>query len=71
MKMSGLNLGDVDWIIMAILVPLFGVVIRYLIKSRKNGVTCVGCSHSGGCLGCSCTDRQEADPKEQLDQTKQ
>ncbi len=65
MKMSGLNLGSVDWVIMAILLPLFGVVIRYLIRSRKSGMTCVGCPHSGNCSGCSCTSRGEEDQMEQ------
>lgn len=49
-------------IITAILVVLIGMAIAYIIKEKKNGAKCIGCSAGGSCsrggsknsAGCGC-----------------
>ncbi len=45
-------------IVIVVLVALLAAVVRYIHKSRKKGVKCIGCPEgchcgkSGGCNGC-------------------
>lgn len=45
-------------IVIAILVVLIGGAIWYIVKAKKSGAKCIGCSVSGSCSskssGCSC-----------------
>lgn len=45
-------------IIIAILVILIGGAIWYIVKAKRNGAKCIGCSAGGNCSskssGCSC-----------------
>ena len=48
-------------IIVAILVVIVGLAVRYIIKAKKNGKKCIGCpdggscsSGCGSCGGCGC-----------------
>lgn len=56
----------IDFIVGAIIIVVVGLALAYIIKSRKNGVKCIGCpdaktccsnSHAGcsagGCQSCS------------------
>lgn len=57
----------IDFVVGAIIVVIVGLALMYIIKSRKNGIKCIGCpdgkncashSHTGGaassCGGKSC-----------------
>lgn len=39
----------IDLILALILVGILGSAIRYIIKAKKSGVKCIGCSVEGGC----------------------
>ncbi len=46
-----------NFIIIAVVLVVLGLAIRYLVRAKKNGQKCVGCPHScqsknGGCCGC-------------------
>ena len=48
-----------DLIIGLIVVVLAGLAIGYIVRAKKRGVTCIGCSQAGTCSmksqgGCSC-----------------
>ena len=50
-----------DLIIVAIVVLVFGGAIAYIVKEKKKGAVCIGCSHAGSCgskknagSGCGC-----------------
>lgn len=40
-------------IVIAVLALVLGLAIRYIIKAKKRGTTCIGCP-AGGC-GCGCS----------------
>lgn len=46
----------IDYIIIAVVVAVIGLVIFYLYKAKKKGVKCIGCPDgakcSGNCSGC-------------------
>ena len=44
-----------DFIVAAILLIIVGASIRYIVKAKKSGAKCIGCSVEGGC-GCGCSD---------------
>lgn len=57
----------VDFIIIAILVILVGAAVAYIVKAKKSGVKCIGCSAAGGCshnnnsgCGCGCSGDNES-----------
>lgn len=57
-----------DFIVIAIIVVIVGLALRYIIRSRKRGVKCIGCPE--GCHGCKqngesacCCHTDAADPK--------
>ena len=50
-----------DFIVVAILTVILGSAIRYMVKAKKNGARCIGCSagsctcnsaESSSCCGC-------------------
>lgn len=50
-----------DIIIIAIIVVIVGVSVAYIIREKKRGVKCIGCSSGAACAkkhsgssGCSC-----------------
>ena len=49
-----------DFIVAVILILIVGTAICYIIKAKKKGVKCIGCSQGCNCgkvnenLGCSC-----------------
>lgn len=38
-----------DWIVLTIILILIGCAVGYIIKSKKNGVKCIGCPSAGSC----------------------
>ncbi len=38
-----------DWIILAIVLIIVGCAVAYIIKSKKQGVKCIGCPSGGSC----------------------
>ena len=38
-----------DWIILAIVLIIVGCAVAYIVKAKKQGVKCIGCSSGGGC----------------------
>lgn len=45
----------IDFIVGAIVVAVVGSALAYIIKSKKNGVKCVGCPYAKSCSSCSHT----------------
>lgn len=51
-----------DFIVGLIIVAILGFAIRYIVKAKKSGVKCIGCSSGSSCSGhcsgsessCSC-----------------
>ena len=41
----------IDIIIIAIVVVILGLVIRYIYKAKKQGVKCIGCPNGSKCSG--------------------
>lgn len=41
-----------DIIVVAILVLVVGSAVGYIIRAKKRGVKCIGCSAGGGCPSC-------------------
>ena len=41
-----------DVIVLAILALMLGSAVGYLIRAKKRGVKCIGCSAGGGCPHC-------------------
>lgn len=46
-------------IVILVVAGCVGAALRYLVKAKKSGVKCIGCSSGGGCSGhcaggCSC-----------------
>lgn len=51
-----------DIITGGIVVLLLGAAIAYIVKQKKRGVRCIGCSMGGTCGGnCSCAANIDAD----------
>lgn len=38
-------------ILAAIILIVVGAAVTYIIKEKKKGAVCIGCSHSGCCAG--------------------
>ena len=47
----------IDWIVIAVIAVIVGLVVWYIHRSKKNGIKCIGCPDaktcSGNCAGCS------------------
>lgn len=41
----------IDFIIATIIVVIVGAAAAYIVKEKKRGVKCIGCSASGACSG--------------------
>ena len=50
-------MGPVDYLILAVIAAILGLVVFYIVRSKKKGVKCIGCPDgatcSGKCSGCS------------------
>ena len=49
----------VDFIVAVIIIAMVGFAIRYIVRAKKAGVKCVGCSAAGACAhakagSCTC-----------------
>ena len=53
-------------IVVVILVAIIGVAVRYLLRAKKRGETCVGCPYAKGCSGC-CSHENTADQTQKKD----
>ncbi len=49
-----------DWIILAIVGIIVGCAVVYIVKAKKKGVKCIGCSAGGGCH-CSHDDHKSGE----------
>ena len=56
-----------DLILIAVLVLILGLVVFYIIRTKKKGAKCIGCPSGGSCSGtcpgctgacCGCTRRE-------------
>jgi hypothetical protein len=51
-------MGPVDYLIIAIIVGIFGFAGWFIYRSKKSGKKCIGCPDSGSCSGscasCAC-----------------
>ena len=43
-----------DFILAGILLMIVGGAVFYIVKAKKNGARCVGCSNAGNCAGATC-----------------
>ena len=50
-----------NFVVIAVLVLVVGAAITYIVKEKKKGAVCIGCSHAGSCgrkqkgdSGCGC-----------------
>jgi len=41
----------IDFLILAVVAAVVGLVMWYMIRSKKRGVQCIGCPDSGKCAG--------------------
>ena len=50
-------MNTIDYVIIALVAVVLGLVIWYIRRAKKNGVKCIGCpaggNCAGGCAGCS------------------
>ena len=51
-----------DLILILILAAVIALAVRYIYKSKKKGVTCIGCPHAQSCAakmnGCGCGEQK-------------
>ncbi len=40
-----------DYIVIAVVAAVIGAAVRYIVKAKKRGKKCVGCSGSCSCFG--------------------
>lgn len=52
----------VDLIVTLVLTVILGLAMNYIIKAKKAGVRCIGCSAAGSCSG-TCDDESTTDTK--------
>lgn len=45
----------IDFVVGGIVVAAVGLALAYIIKSRKNGVKCIGCPEGRNCCSCGHT----------------
>lgn len=50
-------------IVGGIIVITLGLAIRYIIKEKKKGVKCIGCSAADGCSSCQGKHKCNCDSK--------
>lgn len=51
-----------DYIIAGIIILVLGLAINYIIKAKKSGAKCIGCSHSKECgTKCTCSSQNHHD----------
>ena len=51
-------MGIETWIAVGVIVLVVGLAALYVIRAKKKGKKCIGCSESG-CTGCCCTCNQK------------
>ncbi|MBE6699271.1 MAG: FeoB-associated Cys-rich membrane protein [Ruminococcaceae bacterium] len=44
-------MGPIDIIVIAVIALIVGSAAAYIIKAKKNGIKCIGCSDSATCTG--------------------
>ena len=56
----------IDIVLGLLVAVILGLAIRYIVKAKKSGVKCIGCSVEGGCgqkksggCGCGCSSEAE------------
>ena len=51
-------MNPIDYVIIAVVAAILGLVIWYISREKKKGAKCIGCpaggNCSGQCSGCSC-----------------
>ena len=53
-------MGMETWITIGVITLIVGLAAGYVIKAKRNGKKCIGCSESG-CDGCCCTCNQKSE----------
>ena len=48
-----------DIILVAALVIILGAAAWYVIKEKKSGKKCIGCSYGGACSSCTACGKEE------------
>lgn len=52
-----------DLILLAVLLAVIALAVRYIVQSKKKGVTCIGCPHAQSCAakakGCGCSEERK------------
>ena len=51
-----------DYIVVAILAVIVGLIVFYIYRSKKKGNKCIGCPYSSSCQkhgGCSACDKSD------------
>jgi hypothetical protein len=51
-----------DYIILGVIAVIIGLALAYIIKAKKNGARCIGCSSCSG-KNCSCCNSFENNDK--------
>lgn len=53
-----------DMIVLGMVAVCVGIAIRYIVKAKKKGVNCIGCSFGRSCSGC-CNSCSRSDSKDE------
>ncbi len=46
-----MSMKPIDFLVIALIAAMLGLVIRYLYKAKKRGVKCIGCPDGAKCTG--------------------
>ena len=47
-----------DYIVIAVIALILGLVCLYLYQAKKKGKKCIGCPYSDSCSSCQCQKEQ-------------
>lgn len=50
----------VNILVTLLVAVIIAAAVRYIIKQKKSGAACIGCSQSGNC-SCHCCDSKDTD----------
>lgn len=46
----------INYIVILIILAIVAMAVRYIVKEKKKGNVCIGCSNASGCSGgCHCS----------------